>query len=153
MGMPQYVETRCRADACALAGGGDLLNAEISEKQARSIKHQLTTAKLPLAKDLGDFKFEGTPINETLVNELASSVFIATSVMPCWGGTGTGKTHLACHRQKLHPLRRPRPVLQRGRSRQPARDRGSQRAAGSARRSSDDDRVSSDLREVGSHRC
>jgi len=31
---------------------GELLNAEISEKQARSIKYQLTIAKLPLAKDL-----------------------------------------------------------------------------------------------------
>jgi IstB-like ATP binding protein len=30
---------------------GDLLNAEISEKRARSIKYQLTIAKLPLAKD------------------------------------------------------------------------------------------------------
>jgi hypothetical protein len=29
---------------------GDLLKAEISEKQARSIKYQLTIAKLPLAK-------------------------------------------------------------------------------------------------------
>ena len=28
---------------------GDLLKAEISEKQARSIKYQLTVAKLPLA--------------------------------------------------------------------------------------------------------
>ena len=45
---------------------GDLLNAEISEKQARSIKYQLTIAKLPLAKDLDDFQFEGTPINETV---------------------------------------------------------------------------------------
>jgi hypothetical protein len=31
---------------------GDLLSAEINEKQARSIKYQLTIAKLPLAKDL-----------------------------------------------------------------------------------------------------
>ena len=37
------------------------------EKQARSIKYQLTIAKLPLAKDLEDFQFEGTPINQTLV--------------------------------------------------------------------------------------
>ncbi len=29
---------------------GDLLKAEIAEKQARSIKYQLTIAKLPLAK-------------------------------------------------------------------------------------------------------
>src|ERR1700736_4284228 len=32
---------------------GDLLKAEISEKQARSIKYQLTIAKLPLAKASG----------------------------------------------------------------------------------------------------
>src|SRR5271154_6866300 len=75
---------------------GDLLNAEISEKQARSIKYQLTIAKLPLAKDLDDFQFEGTPINETLVNDLAGGGFIAqqrNAVLV--GGTGTGKSHLA----------------------------------------------------------
>jgi len=33
---------------------GDLLSAEIAEKQARSIKYQLTVAKLPLAKDIND---------------------------------------------------------------------------------------------------
>ena len=75
---------------------GDLLNAEINEKQARSIKYQLTIAKLPLAKDLDDFQFEGTPINQTLVNDLAGGDFIAqqrNAVLV--GGTGTGKTHLA----------------------------------------------------------
>src|SRR6266550_4528594 len=75
---------------------GDLLNAEISEKQARSIKYQLTIAKLPLAKDLNDFHFEGTPINQTLVNDLAGGGFIAqqrNAVLV--GGTGTGKSHLA----------------------------------------------------------
>jgi DNA replication protein DnaC len=56
---------------------GDLLNAEINEKQARSIKYQLTIAKLPLAKDLEDFQFDGTPINRTLVNDLAGGGFIA----------------------------------------------------------------------------
>src|SRR5256885_5928383 len=75
---------------------GDLLNAEISEKQARSIKYQLTIAKLPLAKDLADFQFEGTPINQTLVNELAGGDFIAQQRNAgLVGGTGTGKTHLA----------------------------------------------------------
>src|SRR4029078_10329188 len=48
---------------------GDLLPAEVNEKQARSIRYQLTIAKLPLAKDLDDFEFEGTPINETLVRD------------------------------------------------------------------------------------
>ncbi|HVO26423.1 MAG TPA: IS21-like element helper ATPase IstB [Candidatus Margulisiibacteriota bacterium] len=75
---------------------GDLLHAEISEKQARSIKYQLTIARLPLAKDLPDFDFASTPINETLVRELADGGFLAqqrNAVLV--GGTGTGKTHLA----------------------------------------------------------
>uniref|UniRef100_UPI0025CFC6F1 ATP-binding protein n=1 Tax=uncultured Rhodoblastus sp. TaxID=543037 RepID=UPI0025CFC6F1 len=75
---------------------GDLLAAEISEKQARSIKYQLTIAKLPLAKDLDDFAFEGTPINERLVRDLATGRFIdlqRNTVLI--GGTGTGKTHLS----------------------------------------------------------
>src|ERR1700730_7152686 len=65
-------------------------------EQARSIKYQLSIAKLPLAKDLEDFQFEGTPINQTLVNDLAGGGFIAqqrNAVLV--GGTGTGKTHLA----------------------------------------------------------
>jgi DNA replication protein DnaC len=75
---------------------GDLLKAEISEKQARSIKYQLTIAKLPLAKDLDDFRFEGTPVNETLVRDLAGGGFIAQQRNAVLiGGTGTGKTHLA----------------------------------------------------------
>ena len=75
---------------------GDLLKAEINEKQARSIKYQLTIAKLPLAKDIDDFQFEGTPINETLVRDLAGGNFIAQQRnVVLVGGTGTGKSHLA----------------------------------------------------------
>ena len=75
---------------------GDLLKAEISEKQARSIKYQLTVAKLPLAKDVDDFAFKDTPINEALVRDLAGGGFIAQQRnVVLVGGTGTGKTHLA----------------------------------------------------------
>lgn len=75
---------------------GDLLKAEISEKQARSIKYQLTVAKLPLAKDLDVFEFAGTPINQALVTDLANGHFIAQQRnVVLVGGTGTGKTHLA----------------------------------------------------------
>jgi DNA replication protein DnaC len=75
---------------------GDLLTAEINEKQARSIKYQLSIAKLPLAKDLEDFQFDGTPINETLVRDLAGGTFLAQQRNAVLiGGTGTGKTHLA----------------------------------------------------------
>lgn len=75
---------------------GDLLTAEISEKQARSIRYQITIAKLPLAKDIDDFAFDGTPINETLVRDLAGGNFVAHQRnVVLVGGTGTGKTHLA----------------------------------------------------------
>jgi DNA replication protein DnaC len=75
---------------------GDLLKAEISEKQARSIKYQLTIARLPLAKDVDDFAFAGTPINEGLVRALMGGGFIAQQRnVVLIGGTGTGKTHLA----------------------------------------------------------
>jgi DNA replication protein DnaC len=75
---------------------GDLLKAEISEKHARSIKYQLTVAKLPLAKDVDDFAFKETPINEALVRDLAGGGFIAHQrKVVLVGGTGIGKTHLA----------------------------------------------------------
>ena len=75
---------------------GDLLTAEISEKQARSIKYQMTIAKLPLAKELEEFDFEETEINETLVRDLATGDFLNHQRnLVLIGGTGTGKTHLA----------------------------------------------------------
>ncbi len=75
---------------------GDLLAAEIAEKHARSIKYQLTIAKLPLVKDIDDFIFEGTPINERLARDLAGCGFIDLQRnVVLIGGTGTGKTHLA----------------------------------------------------------
>ena len=111
---------------------GDLLTAEIAEKQARSIKYQMTIAKLPLAKDLDDFAFDGTPINETLVRDLAGGNFLAHQRnVVLVGGTGTGKTHLAIAiATGLHPRRRPRPLLQRRRPGQQARGRGPSRPPG-----------------------
>ena len=56
---------------------GELLKAEIADKQARSIKYQMSGAKLPLAKELADFDFTDTPVNEPLVRELAVGGFLA----------------------------------------------------------------------------
>ncbi len=73
-----------------------MLSAEIAEKQARSIKYQMTIAKLPLAKEIDDFDFTGTPINQALIRDMAGGGFIVqqrNAVLV--GGTGSGKTHLA----------------------------------------------------------
>ena len=75
---------------------GDLLAAEISEKQARSMKYQLTIAKLPFAKEIDEFVFTNTPINDILVRDLAGGGFLASQRnLVLVGGTGSGKTHLA----------------------------------------------------------
>jgi hypothetical protein len=58
----------------------DLLEAEINEKKARSIKYQMTIAKLPLAKDIDDFDFDAATVNETLVRDLASGGFLEPSL-------------------------------------------------------------------------
>src|ERR1700751_2831866 len=52
---------------------GDLLSAEIAEKQARSIKYHLTIAKLPLAKHIDDFDFNGTSRRGNRQNEEAGT--------------------------------------------------------------------------------
>jgi DNA replication protein DnaC len=75
---------------------GALLKAEIAEKQARSIRYQMGSAKLPLAKELADIAFEGTPINEQLVHDLAGGAFLDSQRnVILIGGTGTGKSHIA----------------------------------------------------------
>ena len=45
---------------------GDLLEAELAEKRARSIRYRLGMAKLPLAKELEDFDFTASPVTESL---------------------------------------------------------------------------------------
>jgi DNA replication protein DnaC len=48
------------------------------------------------AKDVDDFAFKNSPINEALVRDLAAGDFIAQQRnVVLVGGTGTGKTHLA----------------------------------------------------------
>ena len=77
---------------------GDLLTAEISEKQARSIKYQMTIAKLPLAKEVHEFasKARGCSATRRLVRDLASGEFLEHQRnVVLIGGTGTGKSHLA----------------------------------------------------------
>ena len=75
---------------------GALLTAEIADKKARSIKYQMTGAKLPMTKELADFDFSASPVNEPLIRDLAMGGFLeGKRNIVLVGGTGTGKTHLA----------------------------------------------------------
>ena len=51
----------------------------MAEKQARSISYQIAAAKLPLAKDLDDFAFKDTPVNEALVRDLPAAASSPTA--------------------------------------------------------------------------
>ena len=75
---------------------GSLLKAEIAEKHARSIRYQMGIAKLPLAKEIEEFVFKGTPINAELVRDLGTGGFLEHQRnVVLIGGTGSGKSHLA----------------------------------------------------------
>lgn len=74
----------------------DLLRAEAAHRHAASIRYRMSAAKLPVAKDIDAFLFEGTPINEELVRSLHTGSFLpGQRNIVLVGGTGTGKTHLA----------------------------------------------------------
>jgi DNA replication protein DnaC len=74
----------------------DLLETELVERKARSIRYRMGLAKFPTDKDLDRFEFTETPINEMQVRHLYDGNFLSdhTNVIMV-GGTGTGKTHLA----------------------------------------------------------
>ena len=75
---------------------GRLLQAELADKRARSIKYQMTIAKLPHARELDEFDFSASPVDEGMVRRMADGSFIEAERNGILvGGTGTGKTHLA----------------------------------------------------------
>ena len=75
---------------------GRLLQAELADKKARSIKYQMTIARLPHARELDEFDFSASPVAEEMVRRMAGGSFIEAERNGILiGGTGTGKTHLA----------------------------------------------------------
>lgn len=74
----------------------DLLETELAERKARSIRYRMGLAKFPVGKDLDRFDFTASPVNEMQVRQLYDGNFLVdhTNVIMV-GGTGTGKTHLA----------------------------------------------------------
>lgn len=74
----------------------DLLEAEIAERKARSIRYRLGLAKFPIDKDLDSFDFAASPVEEMRIRSLYAGSFLSTGTnLLLIGGTGTGKTHLA----------------------------------------------------------
>lgn len=73
-----------------------LINAEIADRQMRSLKYQLKVAKFPIHRDLVKFDWNETPLSRQQIEQLATAGFMDDAHnLILVGGTGTGKTHLA----------------------------------------------------------
>ena len=73
-----------------------LIEAEETDRAMRSVRHQLSAAKLPIHRDLSGFDFNASKVDEGLVRKLATLEFTDTSEnVVLIGGPGTGKSHLA----------------------------------------------------------
>ena len=73
-----------------------LLEAEDTNRERRSISHQMKSARFPLHRDLAGFDFAASPVDNALITKLSDLSFTedAHNVVLI-GGPGTGKTHLA----------------------------------------------------------
>ena len=73
-----------------------LVEAESVDRQARSLRYQLHTAKFPVHRDLESFQWAESPTQEQQIRQLATATFLEEARnLILVGGTGTGKTHLA----------------------------------------------------------
>jgi DNA replication protein DnaC len=75
---------------------GELLRAQLADNRARSIAYRMGVARFPVMKNLAEFDFAVSPVNQGLVRELHEGGFLATQRNAVLiGGTGTGKSHIA----------------------------------------------------------
>ena len=74
----------------------NLLQIELADRQARSLRYQMSIAKFPIARDLDKFDFSKATVAEEDIRDLYHGSFIDDKRnVVLVGGTGTGKTHLA----------------------------------------------------------
>lgn len=73
-----------------------LITAEQTDRQLKSLRYQLKSARFPIHRDLLGIDWAETPLLQTVVEQLATAAFMETAHnLILVGGTGTGKTHLA----------------------------------------------------------
>lgn len=73
-----------------------LIEAEVADRLARSLKYQLKAARFPAHRDLIGFDWTEATAPRAQVEQLATAAFMETAHnIILVGGTGTGKTHLA----------------------------------------------------------
>lgn len=74
----------------------DFLCAEHGYRQMKSCLYRMKQACFPCGKELNDFDFSKSPVNETQIRYLHEGEFLKENMNVIFiGGSGTGKTHLA----------------------------------------------------------
>src|SRR5205814_604107 len=75
---------------------GELLLAQLADNRARSAAYRLGVARFPVMKNLAEFDFSVSPVNQGLVRELHEGGFLVTQRNAVLiGGTGIGKSHVS----------------------------------------------------------
>ncbi len=73
-----------------------LIEAELADRQVRSLRYQLKAARFPVHRDLIGIDWAETPLPKADIETLATAAFMETAQnLILVGGTGTGKTHVA----------------------------------------------------------
>jgi len=72
-----------------------LLQAEATERNIRSIRYQTQAARFLVQRHLQGFDFSQSKVDQQLIHQLATMEFTtAAQNLVLVGGTGTGKTHV-----------------------------------------------------------
>ena len=75
---------------------GELVSAELAEREVKSLAYQMKAARFPAHRDLAGFDFTQSRVDEALVRRLHGGEFIDSAQNVVFiGGPGTGKSHLA----------------------------------------------------------
>ena len=73
-----------------------LIEAEIADRKARSLRYQLKTARFPIHRSFTGFDWKESVLSESQIQIFAGASFMDEAHnLILVGGTGTGKTHLA----------------------------------------------------------
>jgi len=73
-----------------------LLEAEVTERSARSLRYRLIQARFPIQKELENFDFTVAQMEEARIRNLYEGNFTESRTNVIFvGGSGTGKTHLS----------------------------------------------------------
>ncbi len=74
----------------------ELLDTECQNRKIKAIQNRLKIARFPEHKDIHDFVFSDSAVNQDQIMGLYDANFVSTARNVLFvGGTGTGKTHLA----------------------------------------------------------